>query len=201
MAGTSELEVIEAPETAAAMLQPLRLEILSRLQEPGSATTVGKSLGLPRQRVNYHMRTLEDLGLLQQVATRQRKGCTERLLQTSSRTFLVGPTALGPVQVVTDRAQDRFSSAYLIATAARTVREVSILRRVADQSGKKLATVSVDAEIHFASPAEQERFLDDLADAVSKLARKYEGPRCPGGHTYRLTAAAHPAVPTENHDD
>ena len=101
----SEMEVIEAPETAAAMLQPLRLEILSQLREPGSSTTVGKALDLPRQKVNYNIRSLEDLGLVEEVGTRQRKGCTERLLQARSRSFLVSPSALGPVQVPSDMEQ------------------------------------------------------------------------------------------------
>ena len=194
---TTEMEVIDTAETAAAMLQPLRLQILSQLQEPGSSTTVGKALGLPRQKVNYHIRSLEELGLVREVATRQRKGCTERLLQTRSRTFLVGPSALGPVQVVTDAQQDRFSSDYLMATAARTVREVSTLRKAADEAGKKLATLTLDTEIHFESPAQQSRFMDDLSEAIRGLARKY-GKVPPGkGHTYRLTAAAHPAVPSQ----
>lgn len=191
---TAEMEVIDAPETAAAMLQPLRLEILSRLREPGSSTTVGKALGLPRQKVNYHIRSLEELGLVREVATRQRKGCTERLLQARSRSFLVGPAALGPVQVVTDARQDRFSSAYLLATAARTVREVSTLRKAADAAGKKLATLTIDADVHFESPADQARFLDDVSEAVTALAGKYGRSETSVGQTYRLTVSAHPAV-------
>lgn len=196
---TTEMEVIDAPETAAAMLQPLRLEILSRLREPGSSTTVGKALGLPRQKVNYHIRSLEELGLVREVATRQRKGCTERLLQARSRSFLVGPGALGPVQVVTDERQDRFSSAYLLATAARTVREVSTLRRAADVAGKKLATLTIDAEVHFESPADQARFLDDVSEVVTALAAKYDRSTTTDGQTYRLTVGAHPAVPADPH--
>ena len=192
----SEMEVIEAPETAAAMLQPLRLEILSQLREPGSSTTVGKALDLPRQKVNYHIRSLEELGLVEEVGTRQRKGCTERLLQARSRSFLVSPSALGPVQVPSDMEQDRFSSAYLLATAARTLREVSTLRKAADEAGKKLATLTIDAEVHFESPADQARFLDDLSSAVTALARKYGRSANGTGRTYRLSACAHPAVST-----
>src|SRR5262249_37713829 len=50
--------------TAAAALHPMRRRILAALAQPGSATTVGKLLELPRQKVNYHLRVLERAGYL-----------------------------------------------------------------------------------------------------------------------------------------
>ena len=52
------VDVIEETERAQALLQPARLELLERLREPGSAAAVARDLGLPRQRVNYHLREL-----------------------------------------------------------------------------------------------------------------------------------------------
>ena len=193
----TELQVIDAAETASAVLHPLRLEILSQLRAPGSSTTLGHALGLPRQKVNYHVKELERRGLLEEVGTRQRKGCTERLLQSRARSYVVDPAALGPVQSPpSESVRDRFSSAYLIAAAARTIRDVARLRRGADRAGKKLATLTLETEIHFDTPAAQEAFLDELSDAVAGLAAKYQRPSGQGGRTYRLTVASHPAVPT-----
>jgi hypothetical protein len=47
-----DVEVIEAPAAAVAALDPVRSRVLAALAEPGSATTVARALGLPRQKVN-----------------------------------------------------------------------------------------------------------------------------------------------------
>ncbi|MEL7155773.1 MAG: helix-turn-helix domain-containing protein, partial [Actinomycetota bacterium] len=54
-----DVEVIEEPSVAAAVLDPLRAEVLAALAEPGSASTVAEALGQPRQKINYHVRALE----------------------------------------------------------------------------------------------------------------------------------------------
>lgn len=193
----TELQVIDTAETASAVLHPLRLEILSRLRRPGSSTSLGRALGLPRQKVNYHVKELERRGLLEEVGTRQRKGCTERLLQSRALSFVVDPGALGPVQTGAGSVRDRFSTAYLIATAARTIRDVARLRKGADRADKKLATFTLETEIHFDTPAAQRAFLAELSEAVAGLAARYQRSPEEGGRTYRLTVASHPAVPTE----
>lgn len=193
----AELQVIDTAETASAVLQPLRLEILSHLRTPGSSTTLGRELGLPRQKVNYHVKELERRGLVEEVGTRQRKGCTERLLQSSALSFVVDPGALGPVQSSGESLRDRFSSAYLVATAARTIRDVARLRRGADRAGKKLATFTLETEIHFDTPADHQSFLNELSAAVAGLASRYQRSPDGGGRTYRLTVASHPAVPAQ----
>jgi DNA-binding transcriptional ArsR family regulator len=194
----TELQVIDAADTASAVLHPLRLEILSQLRAPGSSTTLGHALGLSRQKVNYHVKELERRGLLEEVGTRQRKGCTERLFQSRALSYVVDPGALGPVQTAPSSSiRDRFSSAYLIATAARTIRDVARLRRGADRAGKKLATLTLETEVHFDTPVAQQAFLDELSETVAGLAAKYQRPSDEGGRTYRLTVASHPTVPNQ----
>ena len=64
LVGVIELDVIDQPAAAVAALDPVRGRILAELAEPGSASTVAAALGLPRQQVNYHLRTLEQHGLV-----------------------------------------------------------------------------------------------------------------------------------------
>ncbi|WP_308123577.1 winged helix-turn-helix domain-containing protein [Modestobacter marinus] len=52
-------------------------------------------MGLSRQRVNYHLRRLEDHGLVEVADTRRWGGLTERLLVASAAGYLVSPGALG----------------------------------------------------------------------------------------------------------
>jgi DNA-binding transcriptional ArsR family regulator len=60
-----EVDVIEDPSAAAVALDPVRARLLAVLgAAPASAARVAARLGLVRQKVNYHLRTLEAHGLV-----------------------------------------------------------------------------------------------------------------------------------------
>lgn len=183
--------MIEEPAAAAAALDPVRAKILALLAEPGSATTVAAVLGLPRQKVNYHLRALEEHGLVRLVEQRPRRGLTERVMAATARSYVVSPAALGESAADPSRT-DRLSTRYLIAVAARIVREVAELARRADSEQKALATLAIDTEIRFASATERAEFTGELTRAVTRLAAKYHDERAPKGRWHRLVVAAHP---------
>ena len=186
-----DVEVIDDPSAAAVALEPVRSQILAALAEPGSATTVAQSMGLARQRVNYHLRSLEDHGLVRLVAERPRRGLIERVVQATARSYVVSPDALGEAASTVERT-DRLSSRYLIALAARIVREVADLARRADEAGQTLATLSIDTDIRFASPADRAAFSAHLTDAVTTLTARYHDEHATGGRWHRLVIASHP---------
>ncbi|MET7898308.1 hypothetical protein [Streptomyces mirabilis] len=53
-----DVPVIQEPATAAASLDPIRARILAALAEPGSAVMPTACPGLPRQKVNDHLKEL-----------------------------------------------------------------------------------------------------------------------------------------------
>src|ERR671930_325906 len=57
--------------------------------------------------------------------------------------------------------------------AARAVREVGLLVRRAERTGRRLPTLAVDADISFAGAEDQARFAEELTTAVARLAAKY----------------------------
>ncbi len=177
-----------------AALDPVRARILSILAEPGSSTSVAAVIGLPRQRVNYHLRTLERHDLVRLVEERPKRGLTERVVRATARTYAVSPSTLG--QNAADPARtDRLSTRYLIAVAARMVGEVADLARRADEAGKPLATLAIDSEIRFASAADRAAFTAELSAAVSRLAAKYHDEQAERGRWHRVVVAAHPIPP------
>ena len=186
-----DLQVIDEPAAAIAVLDPVRARILALLGEPGSATTVAHALGLPRQRVNYHLRQLESHGLLRLVEERPRRGLTERVVVASASGYVVSPAAVGRTATDPERL-DRLSARYLIALAARLVREVADLSRRAEQARKSLPTLAIDTEIRFASPADQAAFTRDLAQAVTTLVARYHDETTDDGRWHRVIVAAHP---------
>lgn len=195
-----DVEVLDDPAASVAVLDPRRARVLAALAEPGSATTVAAALDEPRQRVNHHVRALEAAGLVELVEERPRRGLTERVLVASARSYVVSPAALGPVAVDPDRV-DRWSSRYLVALAARLVREVGGLARRAEAAGRPLATLAIDTEVRFASAGDRAAFTEELTTAITGLAAKYHDESAPGGRSHRLVVAAHPVPRPGPHDD
>lgn len=187
------IELIDDPETAAVALQPARLEILEALREPDSAAGVARRLSLPRQRVGYHLRELEKRGLVGHIEDRRRGNCIERIVQATARYYVVSPGALGPVGADPSAIRDRFSSAYQVAVLARTLRDVAVLQEGARSAGLRLATMTLQADVRFATPETQSAFARDLANAFATLAAKYHDDAADGGRTFRFTLAGHPA--------
>jgi len=191
------VEVLEAAETAAAVLDPARLRILTALRDPDSSAGVARSLGLPRQRVGHHVRALEAAGLLTCVGERKKRNCVERLLQASARTYVLAPRLLGALGLTADEVRDRFSSTYLLAAASKVIEEVTALRPKAEAAGKKLPTLTLQTEVRFASARSQNEFLEELLAAFSDLVARHHRPDVPGGRTFRISLLGHPALPPE----
>lgn len=183
--------MIDEPVIAAAVLDPVRASILRVLAEPGSATTVAAALGLGRQNVNYHLRALEAHSLVRLVESRQRRGLTERVVVASARSYVVSPAVMGELAVDTSRT-DRLSSSYLIALGARLVREVAELARRAESAKQPLATLSIDAEVRFASASDRAAFASELRQAVLDLTAKYHDETTTAGRWHRVVVASHP---------
>jgi DNA-binding transcriptional ArsR family regulator len=192
MAPMHELEVIDDPAAAAVALDPLRARLLAGLVEPASASSLAERVGLPRQKINYHLRILEEHGLVTEVGRRRWGGLTERLLHATAAAYVVSPGALGEASGDPERIADRLSARYLIALAARVVREVAGLVRRADRAGRRLPTLALDTEIRFRSAAERTAFTSDLADAVTTLVSRYHDAGAPDGRAHRLVVVAHP---------
>ena len=189
-----ELSVIDDPAVAGVSLDPVRARLLALLSEPGSASSLAGKIGLARQKINYHLRTLEQHGLIELVAERRKGNMTERVMQATAASYVISPAALSAVAPDPARTPDRLSARWLIAVAARTVREVGELLAGATKAGKRLATFAIDGEVRFASAADRAAFADELAQAVTALVGKYHDESAPRGRPHRVVVAIHPEI-------
>lgn len=188
-----DVHVIDDPATAAAALDPIRARILAELGEPLSAAALASRVGLARQKVNYHLRMLEEHGLVRLAEERKWGGLTERLLVATAASYVVSPNAMGPASLKADHGRlDKLSANYLVALGARMVREVGALVQRARDTGKRLATLSIDSEIRFRNAAERAAFTEELGEAIQSLVAKYHDASAPGGRAHRLVVVAHP---------
>ncbi|OHV50143.1 helix-turn-helix domain-containing protein [Pseudofrankia sp. BMG5.36] len=193
-----DVAVIEDALAAEASLDPIRARLLAALAEPGSATTLAARTGLTRQKVNYHLRTLEQHGLVELVEERRRGNFTERVLRATAGSYVISPNALADVAPDPDRARDQTSARRMLALAARLIREVGELLGGATVARKRLATFAVDSEIRFATAADRAAFAAELSDAVTALVGKYHDQAAAGGRPHRLMIALHPSLKSPN---
>lgn len=189
-----DVAVIEDPAAAEAALDPARARLLAQMAEPRSATMLAAAAGLPRQKVNYHLRALERHGLVRLVEERRKGNMTERLLQATASSFVISPAALAEVAPDPARAPDRLSAHWLLALAAQLVRDVGGLITASARAKKRLATFGMDGEVRFASAADRAAFTEELTQAVTSLVARYHDESAPGGRAHRLVIAIHPSV-------
>lgn len=197
-----DVEVIADPAAAGVLLDPVRSRLLAELAAPASAAALASRMGMPRQKINYHLHALESHGLVSVAEERQWGGLKERLLVATATSYVISPAALGPIAGDPGRTADRLSAGYLVALAARVIREVGAFLRTAAQLGKRLPTLAIDSEIRFRSAAERAAFSQELQEAIVRLAAKYHDESAPGGRPHRLVVVAHPlptSQPNEEH--
>jgi len=189
-----EVAVIEDAAAAQASLDPVRARLLAELVEPASATTLAARVNQPRQKVNYHLKALEQHGLVELVEERRKGNMTERVLRATAASYVISPAALAAVQPDPGRSPDRLSARWLLAVAAQLVRDVGALLSRSAQEGKRVATFAIDGEVRFASAADRAAFAEELSAAVTALVSKYHDDTAPAGRLHRVVIAVHPAI-------
>ena len=190
-----QVDVIENPAAAASALDPVRSQLLAELREaPASAASLAARIGLGRQKVNYHLRTLEEHGLVELAEVRRRGGISERVLRATAASYVVSPAAIAGDGARPERIADQLSADDLIALAGRVVSEVGTQARRADRTGTRLPTFTLDTVVGFRSADDRAAFAEELATAVLDLVTRYHHD---DGRPHRLVVASHPAPADE----
>lgn len=86
-----EMVVADSPEALKALVDPTRTVILDLLLERAATTTqLAVALGKPRGTVGYHLKVLEDAGLVRIVRTRPVRAMVEKYYGRIGRTIVYG---------------------------------------------------------------------------------------------------------------
>jgi biotin operon repressor len=187
-----DLDVIDEPDRAVAVLDPLRSQLLAALALPGSAASLASTLGIARQKINYHLRELERHGLVILIEERRKRGMTERIMQATAQAYVISPATTPGIEPDPDQHPDRLSARWLVALASRILTEVGAMVSDAAESGKRVATFALDGEVRFATAADRSAFAEELTNAVTALVAKYHDESAPRGRYHRLLVALHP---------
>jgi DNA-binding transcriptional ArsR family regulator len=191
------VHVVEDVEALQVLGHPLRIRILELLREPGSAATVAREVGETRQKVNYHLKELERVGLVEAVGERRSGNFMETLYESVGRSFLVSPRVAWSDPRRVDALRQQHSLERLVMVGAELERDaISLLDRAAFD-GEEIASAAVEVDVHFADENDRAEFLDEYLAAVQTLCDRYGSTK---GLAYRVVMAAHPATEAKGAD-
>ena len=162
---TTRVTIWDDPDRVVEVLSPIRRQILAGLAEPDSATGLARRLGHSRQNINYHLRSLEDAGLVTLAELRPRRGLTERIMRRTFDVVLVDPTAFDTAGM---SRHDVAGLGGVVASALDTIRESAKVAKGASADGQRVAAASLSSDIRLASPAKMHAMLDELASVIAR---------------------------------
>ncbi|MGQ0549558.1 MAG: helix-turn-helix domain-containing protein [Armatimonadota bacterium] len=187
---------VNEPQAAQLLMHPLRRRIVELAREPAGASGLARVLGVPRQKVNYHLRRLSRARVLRHVGKVQRRGLFEQLYQASARMYVLSPQVLGPLAAHAGQVGDAYSASYLLALATQIQSELGRAQSEARKQGKRIATLSVNTEFRFESAEQQRKFAEGLMKSVTELVGRHTTPSKSGrGRPYRLVIGSYPIPP------
>ena len=195
-----DLESIGSRQRAGALLHPLRQSLLSLSKEPASASELARRLGLPRQRVNYHVRKLEAAGFLKSAGRARKGNMIEHKYVATARAYVLSPGLLGPVGADWRDIADTASADYLLALAEQVRADVGRAAEEAGTDGKRIATLSLKSQFRFDSPGQRSDFASAVRTAVVDVIARHSSPNRlengrPGkGKPFRLVLACYPVA-------
>jgi DNA-binding transcriptional ArsR family regulator len=183
------VHAIRSTEGLQALCHPTRVEMLEALREPGSAAGVARQIGQPRQRVNYHLKTLEEAGLVEPVGRRRNGNFVETLYRAVARSFVVAPEVAWKSGRRREALHSQHSLETLVAFGERLQQDASELLDRAAFDGEEIPSAAVSAEVHFDSAEDRAAFMRAHLEATRQLLEQY-GSR--DGAPYRVVLAVHP---------
>lgn len=189
----SETHVVRSPEQAAALLNPLRAEILAHTREPASAAEVARKIGDSPQRINYHLKALEKVGLVRRVGARQVRNLVEVLYQAIAKSFLLSE-AVGLDSWAAERIKEQGSLAHLITLSER-IRRDALLLMEQSETEREIPSASLQMKVHLDSEERRNAFLRDYAAMLEELVSRYGAAEDRDENAFRVAAVIYPEIP------
>jgi DNA-binding transcriptional ArsR family regulator len=184
-----ESYVLESPEQAMALLNPLRGEIVAHLQEPASATEVARQLSETPQRINYHLKSLEKVGIVRRVGTRQVRNLVEVLFQAVAKSFILAES-LSMKPETMRKLKDQGALAHLITSSERMKQDALLLMEQSDEN-EIIASAALQLQVTLANPEQRNAFVEEYVSLVQKLVAKYHC-EAPSNEIYQVLLAVYP---------
>ena len=195
MSATSNLPVrvavVDGLDALQALGHPLRVQILAALRRPASAAAVARLVGEARQKVNYHLKELERVGLVRPVEQRLVGNLVETLFQSIASSFVLGDEALWTDPRRAQAMRDQQSLERLVEVGRRLHRDAAALLDRAAFDGEEIPSAALEVDLRLASDADRAAFMRDVINAIKPVLDRY-GRRDGSPHRVALAAYPHP---------
>lgn len=168
----------------------MRSKILALAQHPVSASDIARTLGVPRQRVNYHVQQLAGEGFLKPVAEQRKRNMVEKQYVASATAYVLNPDVLGDVAPQAAAVHDTANAGHLVGICARAQIEVATVMESASVAGVRLRTLSLQSDIRFESVEQRAEFTEALMEAVSEIVARHSATSA--GRPFRLILGCYP---------
>jgi DNA-binding transcriptional ArsR family regulator len=172
-----------------AIAHPLRLRTLERLREPASAASLARLLGETRQKINFHLKQLEQARLVRKISERRTGGFVEDIYQAVARSFVISPKLMWGDKTRADTIRDQVPLHSLVLLGESLQRDAAGLLDRAAFDGERIASASIDTAVRFATDEDRAAFMKEYLAAVEPLLERYGAAE---GRAYRLVVAVYP---------
>jgi DNA-binding transcriptional ArsR family regulator len=186
---------IEAVEQAATLLHPLRMDLLQRMDEPRTCPELAEIFDTTPQKIYYHVKALQNAGLIEKVEERRVRGAVEGYYQAKARSYWLAPHLVG--QIGGGRAaQDQTSLRFLLNLAEEVHDDIGRLGQKSE-AGSNVPSLGMSAHIYLPDGERRAEFLNDVQETFQALATKYGIPPDEMdadliGRAFRLILACYP---------
>jgi DNA-binding transcriptional ArsR family regulator len=186
---------IENVDQAAALLTPIRIDLLKRLDIPRTCPELAEIFDATPQKIYYHVKALEKAGLVEKIEEHRVRGVVEGVYQAKARSYWLAPQLVG--QVGGEKtARDQTSLRMLLALAEEMQNDIGHLGQQSE-AGKPIPSLSLSGQIYLPDGERRTAFLEEVGQLFAELARKYGLPPDEAdadlvGKTFNLVLACYP---------
>ncbi|MDM5337670.1 helix-turn-helix domain-containing protein [Fictibacillus enclensis] len=184
-----ETYLVTLPEQAAALLHPIRSEIVAALKVPASATEIAKMLNETPQKINYHLKALEKVGLVQKVGTRNVRNLVEVLYQAVAKTLILSES-LGLSPETSQKLQDQQALAHVLSLTEAIKKDALHLMEQAEKA--QIPSAVLQASVSLWGEKQRNEFMNEYFSLLHQLIEKYQSGEKENGEEYQVSIAIYP---------
>src|SRR5262245_28991966 len=164
-----EVLYIEDVDQAAALLKPQRIEMLKHMDHPRTCLELSKIFGETPQKINYHIKALQNAGLVEQVGERRVRGTVEGSYQARARSYWLASDLIGQIGGAA-LAQDQASLRHLLSLTEEMRGDIGHL---AQQVGQEVPSLGLSLHVELDDESRRADFMADVQRMAQILAHKY----------------------------
>jgi DNA-binding transcriptional ArsR family regulator len=160
---------IEEVDQAAALLKPQRIEMLKLMDQPRTCRDLGEIFGDTPQKIYYHIKALQNAGLVEQVGERRVRGTVEGSYQARARSYWLASDLVGQIGGAAI-AQDQASLRHLLSLTEEMRGDIGHL---AQQVGREIPSLGLSLHVELDDESRRADFMADVQKMAQILAHKY----------------------------